>query len=145
MSVTMPTIGMLSYERLADAGQGVGQTRSGHDGEDTDGTGGPRGGVGHDAGRSLVGDEQVGHALALKASQSSLFWAPGTPKTQGTPSQQQGRGGGLGPVILPCTPSRRVKRPSSTWPACTLSQGTDGHGRAQNAAAGKQFPAVQLG
>ena len=78
---------------------------SGHDGEDTDRPGGARRGVGHHAGRSLVSHEQVRHPLALRASQNSLFWAPGMPKTQRTPWHQRAAAAACAPVILPCTPS----------------------------------------
>ena len=56
---------------------------------------------------SLV-TSRYGTPWALKASQSSLFWAPGTPKTQGTPSQQRAAAAAWAPVILPWTPWRWV-------------------------------------
>ena len=47
---------------LADPGQCVGQPRARHHREDTDLARGPGRGVGHDAGRSLMGDQQIGNA-----------------------------------------------------------------------------------
>ena len=60
---------------------------------------------------------RYGTDLAFRASQNSLFWAPGMPKTQRTPWQARAAAAACAPVIFPWTPARLVKRPSSTWPA----------------------------
>ncbi len=53
-------------ECFADAGERVGETRARHDGEDTGGAGGPRRGVGHDAGGSFMGYQKVWYAFGFQ-------------------------------------------------------------------------------
>ena len=122
-------------EGLADAGQGVGQSRAGHDGEDADRAGGPRRGVGHDAGRSLVGDQQVGNAAGLERVPELVVLGPGNAEDAAA------RPGSTAPrpppghrSSCPDTPARLVNRPSSTPAGLRVgSERRDGRGRARTA------------
>ena len=108
-SVTMPTIGTLSSSASPMPVIALVRPGPGHDAEDADLAGGPRRGVGHDAGRGLVGDQEVGLTVGLEGVPELVVLGPrdaedaaDLPRTAGAAAAA------WAPVIRPWTPCRRT-------------------------------------
>ena len=81
---------------LADAAHGVGETRAGHDAEDSDLAGHPGSGVSHDTARGLVGNQEVRLAISLEGVPKLVVLSPGDAEDAADLLAPKSRGGRLG-------------------------------------------------